>query len=367
MKIAFLAPANSIHTQRWVDALSRRGHKVFLFSQHYHTLDADGLRGVNVEWLPFSGASGYFLNAIRLRTRLAELRPDLLNVHYASGYGTTAALCGFRPWLLSVWGSDVFDFPYESWLKGAILRRNLRIASKVASTSHVMAKQALKLVPDLSAVSVTPFGVDCERFRPDPCRDANFITVGTVKTLAHKYGIDLLIEAFTRLLRDEQLQHKGLASRMRLMLIGGGKDRVKLEAMATTLGVRDKIIFVDQVANSEVPRWLNQLDIYVAASRLDSESFGVAAVEASACALPVVVSDAGGLPEVVRHENTGFVVPRENPKALASAIKELVLNADLRQTMGASGREFVLAKYEWEHCVDLMEATYREVVASFLS
>lgn len=359
MKIAFLAPASSIHTQRWVAALCGRGHQVTLFSQHRHPI-GDSLRGINVEWLPFSGGSGYFLNAIRLRTRLAELQPDLLNVHYASGYGTTAALSGFRPTLLSVWGSDVFDFPYESWLKGMILRRNLRSASRIASTSHVMATQVQKLAPSLPPVFVTPFGVDCERFRPNPCRDPNFITIGTVKTLAHKYGIDLLIDAFARLLRDDQLQNAGLASRMRLVLVGGGEDRAALEVLATALGVRDKVVFVGPVAYREVPHWLNQLDIYVAASR--RESFGVAAVEASACGLAVVVSDAGGLPEVVRNGETGFVVPRENPQALATAIKELVLDAVLRQQMGTAGRELVLSNYEWEHCVDTMEAVYREVV-----
>lgn len=365
MKIAFLAPANSIHTRRWVEALIHRGHEVFLFSQQSHPID-DSLSGIHVEWLPFSGSSGYFMNAVRLRARLDEVQPDLLNVHYASGYGTTAALCGFRPSLLSVWGSDVFDFPYESWWKGVILRRNLRSASQIASTSQVMALQVQKLVPSLPPVFVTPFGVDCKRFRPCSCRDENFITVGTVKTLAYKYGIDLLIEAFAILLRDEELQSNGMASQLRLMLIGGGKERIELEAMTTALGVRDKVVFIGQVAYSEVPRWLNHLDIYVAASRLDSESFGVAAVEASACGLPVVVSDAGGLPEVVKHEITGFVVPRENSKEIASAIKKLVLDAELRQMIGSAGREHVLANYEWEHCVDIMEATYREVVASIL-
>lgn len=363
MRVAFLAPANSIHTQRWVAALRRRGHQVTLLSQH--CLPApDGGRDADVERLPFSGGAGYFLNALRLRARLAELKPDLLNVHYASGYGTTAALCGFRPCLLSVWGSDVYDFPYESLFKGLLLRGNLRRATRIASTSHVMAKQVRGLVPELPAALVTPFGVDCVRFQPDPRRDPEFITIGTVKTLAYKYGVDLLIVAFAGLLRDSQLGDAEIASRLRLMLVGGGAERGALEALAQSLGVRDKVVFVGPVAHGDVPAWLNQLDIYVAASRLDSESFGVAAVEASACGLPVVVSDAGGLPEVVLEGETGAVVPRENPQALAAAIKQLLLDPGLRQRMGRAGREFVVSTYEWERCVDTMEAAYREVVAS---
>ena len=363
MRIAFLAPANSIHTQRWVAALCHRGHQVTLFSQH-RNLRGDAFQDAHFEQLPFGGGLGYFLNAIRLWARLLELRPHLLNVHYASGYGTTAALSGFRPSLLSVWGSDVFDFPYESWTKGLILRRNLRCATRLASTSHVMARQVHKLAPELAPAFVTPFGVDCERFRPIPRVDSQFITIGTVKTLAHKYGIDLLIDAFARVVHDLQLQDASTASRLRLMLVGSGEERAALEVQATDLRVRDRVMFVGPVAHSEVPDWLNQFDIFVAASRLDSESFGVAAVEASACGLPVVVSDAGGLPEVVRNGETGFVVPRENSKALAEAIRHLALDAVLRHKMGSAGRALVLSTYEWEHCVDVMEAAYREVIAA---
>ena len=361
MKIAFLAPANSIHTQRWVGALCRRGHEVILFSQHREPTE-QAFQGARFERLPFSGSVGYFLNAVRLRARLKALQPDLLNAHYASGYGTTAALSGFRPVLLSVWGSDVFDFPYESWAKGLILRRNLRCAARLASTSHVMARQVHELVPELPSALVTPFSVDCNRFCPRPQLDSQFITIGTVKTLAHKYGVDLLIDAFSRVVHELQLQEASAAPRLRLMLVGAGEERLALEAMATRLGVRDRVVFVGPVAHSDVPDWLNQLDIFVAASR--RESFGVAAVEASACGLPVVVSDAGGLPEVVRSGETGFVVPREQPQALADAISQLVLDAELRRRMGIAGRELVLSRYEWEHCVDTMEAAYREVVAA---
>jgi hypothetical protein len=102
-----------------------------------------GARGAPAaRWVP-----GYFRNVPVLRRLLVTERADLLNVHYASGYGTTAALSGFRPWMLSVWGSDVYDFPYESRLKGWWLRRNLRQADLIGSTSEAMAQQVKALVP----------------------------------------------------------------------------------------------------------------------------------------------------------------------------------------------------------------------------
>jgi glycosyltransferase involved in cell wall biosynthesis len=108
---------------------------------------------------------------------------------------------------------------------------------------------------------------------------------------------------------------------------------------------------------------LHRLDIYAVPSRLDSESFGVAVIEAGACGLPVVVSDAGGLPEVVRDGETGLVVPRDDVPALQAALTSLVLDAALRERLGAQGREHVLREYEWGRCVDLMEAVYARTIA----
>ncbi len=286
-----------------------------------------------------------------------------MNAHYASGYGTTAALVGFRPTLLSVWGSDVYDFPYESWWKGRLLRWNLRRATRLASTSQVMAGQTASLAPELMHAFITPFGVDCERFSPRDERDARHLTIGTVKTLAPKYGIDLLVRAFANLLDDARFAAIDRQRPLRLLLVGGGPDGDALRALAEELGVAARVEFAGQVPHADVPNWLRRLDIYVAASRSDSESFGVAAVEASACGVPVVVSDAGGLPEVVDHGVTGLVVPRDDVQALAHALGSLVLDPARRAAFGSAGRAHVLQRYEWERCVDTMVSAYECVVA----
>jgi len=351
-----LAPANAIHTKRWVRALAGRGHRITLISQHPDAASYEGLPVV-IDDLHHRGMAGYFLNALYVRRRLAVLKPDLLNVHYASGYGTTAALSGFRPALLSVWGSDVYDFPYEARWKARLLRYNLRRATRIASTSVVMSEQVERLVPDLPPPFITPFGVDLERFKPQPERDPQLITIGTVKTLAPKYGIDVLIRAFALLLGDDGIG-RDLKARLRLVIVGGGEQMGELQALAKDLRLGERAVFVGPVPHEQVPTWLNRLDVYVAASRLDSESFGVAVIEASACGLPVVVTDVGGLPEVVEDETTGIIVPKESPTAIAEAIKRLLIDPERRQKMGEAGRQHVVAKYGWEHCIDVMEDAF---------
>ena len=97
-------------------------------------------------------------------------------------------------------------------------------------------------------------------------------------------------------------------------------------------------------------------------SASESESFGVAVIEAEACRIPVVVSDIGGLPEVVQDNVTGFIVPPKNPEATAEAIEKLILDENLRNKMGVAGREFVLKNYEWSKNAKIMENLYKTII-----
>ena len=157
--------------------------------------------------------------------------------------------------------------------------------------------------------------------------------------------------------RDERL-----ASKLRLLIVGGGRDRSSLELLADSLDISKVTEFTGAVPHAAVPDYLNRLDIYVAASRLDSESFGVAVLEASASSLPVIVTDVGGLPEVVEDGVTGRIVPRDAPHALAKAIEELILNEGLRKSMGLSGLHRVLERYSWKDSVSKMEEIYEKVI-----
>ena len=359
MRVALLGAANSIHLQRWAHGLVARGHTLCVLTQD--RIDRALLpQAAEVIALPYGGASGYFANAWHVRRFLRDWRPDILNAHYASGYGTTAALAGAKPLLLSVWGSDVYDFPYQGLLQAMLIRFNLRRATAIASTSRAMANQVRRLVPGVGGITVTPFGVDLTLFSPRPMRDANWITLGIVKTLAPKYGVDLLLRAFAGLISAELV--RALPVPCRLLIVGDGPQRMELEALANELGVAGRVFFSGAVAHPEVPDWLNRLDVYAAPSR--SESFGVAVIEAGACGVPVVVSDVGGLPEVVLDGETGLVVQRESVSALQAALARLVLDPALRTRLGARGREHVSLVYDWPRCVDAMEAAYARTIAA---
>jgi glycosyltransferase involved in cell wall biosynthesis len=93
------------------------------------------------------------------------------------------------------------------------------------------------------------------------------------------------------------------------------------------------------------------------------EGFGIPAAEAMGCEVPVVATDAGGLPEVVEHGVTGLVVPRGDANALAEAIGSLLEDAMLRRRMGLAGRERALRLFDWDRTAEQLEQVYRDVGA----
>lgn len=364
MKILFLAPANSIHTVRWVNALAERGHQVVLASKKDHQEKKDIIqKRVRVIYLPFTGTKGYYLNGIVLHSICKKEKFDVVNVHYASGYGTLARVSRLPEIILNVWGSDVYEFPYQSKLKEIILRRNLVYAAKLVSTSHSMAKQTERFLTKKKKIGVIPFGVDIQNFkmkyRKEVERDADIkkrsFVFGMVKMLSPKYGVSTVIEAFGAFLQKLQEKERG---EVRLEIYGKGELLEELKTLAIKLDIEKQVYFGGYVENKKVPSLLNQMDVFLLGSK--SESFGVAAVEAMSCGLPVIATRASGFQEVVEDGKTGFLVPVGDFEEMAERMFQLYHDAKLRRSLGVAGRQRVKKLYDWDKNVDAMIKIYGE-------
>lgn len=356
MRIALLSAASSIHTVRWVCALAARGHAVALFSLARHAAKPGSIpSNVPVYYLP----GGYLRALPAFREKLTAFGPDVLNAHYATGYGTLARRSGFSPVLLSVWGSDVYDFPRKSPIHRCIVEKNLRAATAIASTSERMAMWVRTLCPHLPPLYITPFGVDTRQFSPAQGKHTDSkLVIGIVKALEPKYGVDVLLRAFALVLP----QLSGLD--VCLEIYGGGSERQALEQLAKQLGIAPRVHFCGAVPHEQVPGILRGLDVFCAPSVSDSESFGVAAVEALACGVPVIAGAVDGFKEVLRDGETGFLVSPGNAEALAERLVQLARDPVLRQRMGSAGRADMQARFEWQFCVTRMERVFAKLCAN---
>ena len=336
-KLFFISAASSIHTVKWVNSLSE-SYEVHLIYCNNHKPKIDSMNEkVILHKLPFNAPLGYYLNSFSLKKLYNKIKPDIINVHYASGYGTLARISKLDNILLSVWGSDVYDFPNQSKTKKKILDKNIKHAKYIASTSNVMAEELKRQVQDLNKeIFITPFGVDISKFyNYNLPRDDDNINIGTIKALEEKYGIKYAILAVKQV-KDDLIKEgkKQIADSIKYYIYGDGSKKEELLKLIKAENLENDIFLMGKIPNEKVPEALNKLDIFCVTSILNSESFGVAVVEAMACEVPVVATDVDGFREVVDDNVTGYIVKRKDINDISLALNKLINNSEIRKNMG---------------------------------
>lgn len=359
LRICYLSDASSVHTKKWCKFFINKGYDIHVISLNDGVIEGATVHSLalNVEDIKKDSSykkGAYLKNIFKVRKLVKEIKPDILHAHYASSYGTLGWLCKFKPYILSVWGSDIYDFPKQNIFFKQLIKYNLNKAELIFSTSKAMAAETNKYTP--KEIIVTPFGVDTNKFkRLDNQKDAKeYITIGTIKTLEKKYGIDYLIKAFALLCE------KGY--NMRLEIYGSGSEGDNLRKLASDLKVEDKVLFGGYITEEQVVNKFNSFDIAVFPSTLDSESFGVAAVEAEACGVPVVISDTPGLMEATKPGETSLVAKKKDYEDLADKIEKFVVDKKLRVKFANNAIKYVEDNYDLTKNFEKVENIYFHIL-----
>lgn len=363
MKICFLAPANNYHTKKWSKWFSNHGHEV-----HVISFIDDSIDNVKVHYIDTGVSTDssdskkikYLLKARQVKKIVDTICPDVVNAHYATSYGTVAALSGLKNYVLSVWGSDVYDFPKKSLFHKWMLKYSLYRAKYIFSTSRAMADETHKYTN--KKIEITPFGVDMDLFNPnkrirsyDLQQDGKFI-VGTVKALTPKYGIDYLLKAVYIIKRE----HPEIPIYVRIA--GKGEKELEYKELAEQLEIADIVTWLGFIPQEEAAcEWAN-MDVAVIPSL--QESFGVSAVEAQACQIPVIISNVPGLKEATRPQISSVVLEKIDAREIADAILQLYENRQLCIAYGIAGRKFVDREFEINNCFKKIEKIYENIITS---
>lgn len=359
MKICYLANAESYHTIKWCNYFKNKGYEIIVIS-----LNSGEIEGVkvynfnekNIKTRSNISKVSYIKNIGSIKKIIKKEKPDILHAHYASSYGLLGSLVNYSPYILSVWGSDIYLFPKRNILYKLLIKYNLKRADYIFSTSHDMARETQLYTK--KNIKITPFGVDTSLFRPNATylrKNSEKIIIGTVKSLSKIYGIDYLIKAFSLIKKaypDKPIE---------LHIAGKGEQEEYLKSLCKELGIVKDVKFLGYLNNQEdIVKTFNTFDIAVFPSL--SESFGVAALEAQSCGIPVIVTNVGGFPEVVKDKITGLIIDKEDINQLFAAIKYLIDNEDIRIEMGTLGRQFVITKYDINSNFEDIDILYEDIV-----
>jgi glycosyltransferase involved in cell wall biosynthesis len=369
--VRYGGPIYSVHAL--CSALAQRGHEV-----HVYTTNIDGpgvsavtvdtpteMDGVTVTYFPTARGRRLFRSpamGARLVSTVASF--DLIHLHSVFQWPTSAAAARARrhnvPYVLSPRGMLVADlirrksrWPKTAWIE-LFERRNVERASAVHVTAGLEADELAKLGLRIGRMAVVPNGIDRQAASEQPAHlgedygppGARVLFLGRINW---KKGLDRLIPAMAH------------APNAHLLIAGNDEENYTpvLEALADSCGVRRRTHFLGPVFGSEKWRLIGAADVFALPSY--SENFGIAVLEAMACAVPVVVTPEVGLADAVRETGAGVVV-EGNAEAVGRALAELIADPQRRRALGSAGRKAAAERFSWPAIAEQMEALYADVL-----
>jgi len=364
MKVLILGDASSAHIVKWVSALENEGLEVYLWSLVSDT-NAGGISkrerfytpGLSVDD-PREASPGklkYLLTLKHLKRTINSIKPDILHAHYLTSYGLLGTLTGFRPYIVSVWGTDIMSFPNKSSIHRAFINWVTGKPDIIQASGEFLRRRVNEFKPRKALV--VNFGLPDNFYSSDNQIIGNpkVVTLGTIKSLEENYDIATLIKAFAILKKSNHINDIEL----KLRITGGGRIESALKRLADELGVADLVDFAGKVPYSDIIKNHDQIDIHVCPSR--RESFGVSILEAMARRKPVVASDIPAFDELVQDGITGMRFCAGDAEDLAEKLQSLLLDPAFAQTIADSGFKKA-EQYKMTDCSKKQLAIYTELL-----
>ena len=349
--------------------LAARGHHVHFFSHSlpFRVPDAHPntfFHEVEVTSYPLFKYPPYTL---ALATKLAEVcrkQPlDVLHVHYAIPHAVAAWLCTQmlppeqRPaTITTLHGTDITLVGLDNSFF-EITRFSLDRSDGITAVSDQLAGETLRRFSTGRPVKIIPNFVDSDKFTPElrsQSRRSAFARPGEF-LLGHISNFRP-VKRVLDVIRTFHILHRSLPAR--LVMIGEGVDLEPARNLAAELGILEHITFLGPV--DRIPEVLSQLDLFLLPS--EYESFGLAALEAMACGVPVVASRTGGLPEVIEDGKCGYLCEVGDVKTMAERAAELLGDKQKITRFSAAARERAQSEFEPSRIVDTYEDFYLQII-----
>jgi glycosyltransferase involved in cell wall biosynthesis len=351
----------------------------------FETLLLFGAVGPREEELPFAlrGESARGIRLPALSPEVAPVRdvrafggalraaqafqPDIVHTHTAkAGFvGRAAALClRARPAIVHTYHGHVLESyfgPLRSGLYREAERRLASITNRLIAVSEQTRDDLVRLhVAPAAKFSVVPIGLDLTSFaacgKDERSRSRRILGVGDDEVVVGFWGRLVPIKRVDVLLRAVAHAHRAIPT-IRLIVAGDGEERLRLENLASELGIAGRVSFLG--FRTDVADLAAATDI--AALSSDNEGTPVSLIESGAAALPCVATDVGGVDEIVTPQ-TGLLVPAGHHEAFAEALVQLASDPEARQRMGQAARGHVITRYGIDRLVADIEKLYRELL-----
>ncbi len=294
---------------------------------------------------------------------IKDLDPDIVNGHLPVPYMADVAAreCGGHPFVLTYHNDAVGITPFTKLLVRSYYdilgRGTIRRASRIIATSQRYAERSPYLKGFGQKTAIVPPGVDLATFNPDVysgfLRDTYglegsiILFVGQLSKTHRFKGLSILIRALRQL--DPSTT---------LVVVGGGNWFSHYKADAENAGVADRVVFAGIISEEGLPLYYRGADLTVLPTYTDAEGFGMVLAEANACGRPVVGTNVGGIPSVIQDQHNGLLVEPGDLHGLVQAIRVVLSDGKIAETLGHNGFEKIRSEFTWDHAVSRTMKVY---------
>ncbi len=373
MKILYIAPLDSIHSQRWVSHFIGLGHDVeVLDTAAGERTEFEGAPVHALPWQLPKGKLGKLLafggKLAGLKSKMAKLvsriKPEVIHVHWMTGpYALAAAGLGFHPLMATPWGSDLLVEPKKSVLRRRTVKRLVEACDRFCCDAEHLADALVDFGATRDSVSIIYFGTDTRLFHGEAgdlglaaelgfAPDAPLILSN--RALREVYNVETLVRAVPPTIEKRP--------EARFVIVGGGDQREMLESLAAELGVADHVHFAGRLSDEDMIRYTASATIYVSTSLSDG-GLAASTAEAMASEVPVVISDFGENADWVEHGTAGRLFPLRDRQALSDHLVELLESEKERRRLGVAGRTVITDRNDRYKEMAKVEKMYRELAA----
>jgi len=365
LTLAYLGDPNSIHTRRWVSFFADRGHSTHLLVPSLGEVEPGLDHRIELHpFVPYERRRPHLLGAVEARRslarNLARISPDLLHAHYLTVHGWHARLSGFQPYLVTVWGSDVY-VTARATLRGRLWARlTLGSATLVTADSRDLARATVQAGARKERMQLVQFGVDSSQFAPGPYPEGLAKELGlsgrrvifVPRIIAPVYRTITAVEAFAPLADDVTLVLSSMAARPDYLR--------QVQRRIADLGVGDRTLIVPRFEHQRMPDLYRLADVVLTIPQSDATP--VSLLEAMATGRPVVASDLPSVREWLADIAPASLVPVGDAPATSAALAAALAVAPAdRERMGDVLRSRVVEQAD--HATNLlrMERLYRSI------
>jgi len=356
MKICFLGDVRSIHVQKFIKYFSEK-HETHLISFDYI---GDSRVKPGLDFFENTNTHVYLLKKSQLpltpfiaKYLVNTIKPDLVQAHFITNYGFLGAFAGVHPLVVSAMGDDVLIHPFQNKVYHNLVIYALKSADFITCDGINSTFQMRDFGIPKDKIALIYPGIDMKLFHPSKRVESDDQIVFYPRGFDKIYDTDTLLSAM-RIIHEKRPDIK-------FVLLGIGTEFNNFRDGVLQTDLWKSVTYLGHIPNNELPEYLASADVSITTALSDG-GIPVSTIEALACGVPVVSTDAGDAKFWVRDGESGYVVEKKNPEMIADRVLDILSDKEKRIRFGKRARIIVEKSQDYTLEMKRVEELYYKLI-----